>query len=477
MVFPAGAAVPHVEGLAAASGDAWARPLSGAGGAEHPLYATYALVLATFLGTMGLPHVLVRFYTNPDGAAARRTTLYVLALLGAFYLLPTVYAVLGRLYAPEVLLTGRTDAVVLALPTAALGPGLLGVVLEALLVAGAFAAFLSTSSGLLVSTAGVLVQDVLGGTVAGFRQGDRPGGRGAARPGPARRRPAGGADRRAGLRRRGVDLLPAAGARHLVARADGDRRGGRAGGRAGRCRPAPSWRPWSGAGDGGWTGALLAQPGAWTVPTAFAVMVGRLARHPGLGAGRRRPHDAPAARPGGARPGPRPLTARRRRPAARRTAAHPSPHTCIGRLAADLSRSYGDAGHTPGVPPCPPDRGRAVTDVQSERGRASYTATESKYLAAQESAEFQELRRRYRGWVHPGRRRRPSSGTSSTSCWPPTPRTSWPSRVLGNINVGLVMGLLQFVSTFGVTALYISYANRVLDPVSEKIRDEFEAGR
>ena len=131
--------------------------LSGAGGVEHPLYATYALVLATFLGTMGLPHVLVRFYTNPDGRAARRTTLIVLALLGAFYLLPSLYGALGRLYVPELLLTGRTDAVVLALPVAALS-GTTGLGLQALLVAGAFAAFLSTSSGLLVTTAGVLAR-------------------------------------------------------------------------------------------------------------------------------------------------------------------------------------------------------------------------------------------------------------------------------------------------------------------------------
>ena len=49
---------------------------------------------------MGLPHVVVRFYTNPDGRAARRTTLAVLVLLGIFYVLPPVYAALGRLYAP-----------------------------------------------------------------------------------------------------------------------------------------------------------------------------------------------------------------------------------------------------------------------------------------------------------------------------------------------------------------------------------------
>ena len=59
-----------------------------AGGRDHPLYATYSLILALFFGTMGLPHVLVRFYTNPDGRAARRTTLVVLGLLGGFYLLP-----------------------------------------------------------------------------------------------------------------------------------------------------------------------------------------------------------------------------------------------------------------------------------------------------------------------------------------------------------------------------------------------------
>ncbi len=37
---------------------------------------------------MGLPHVVVRFYTSPHGVAARRTTVAVLGLIGAFYLLP-----------------------------------------------------------------------------------------------------------------------------------------------------------------------------------------------------------------------------------------------------------------------------------------------------------------------------------------------------------------------------------------------------
>ena len=127
---------------------------------DHPLYVVYALMIATFLGTMGLPHVVVRFYTNPSGGQARRTTVVVLCLLGVFYLLPPVYAAFGQLYLPELLLTGQTDAVVLLLPHEMVG-GLLGKLLGALLAGGAFAAFLSTSSGLMVSVAGVVSQDVL----------------------------------------------------------------------------------------------------------------------------------------------------------------------------------------------------------------------------------------------------------------------------------------------------------------------------
>ena len=82
---------------------------------------TYSLIVATFLGTMGLPHVVVRFYTNPDGRAARRTTLAVLALLGVFYVLPPVYGALGRLYAPDLIASGRADTVVLVLPARMIG--------------------------------------------------------------------------------------------------------------------------------------------------------------------------------------------------------------------------------------------------------------------------------------------------------------------------------------------------------------------
>jgi Na+(H+)/acetate symporter ActP len=166
--YRAGEPVPRVSTVDARFGDDWLLP-----GDKKSLFATYSLILATFLGTMGLPHVLVRFYTNPDGASARRTTLVVLGLVGAFYLLPTLYGVLGRIYTPQLLMTGRTDAVVLLLPEAALGGGHLGRLLGALVTAGALAAFMSTSSGLLTSVAGVVFTDVLhadrSGSVRDFR--------------------------------------------------------------------------------------------------------------------------------------------------------------------------------------------------------------------------------------------------------------------------------------------------------------------
>ncbi len=166
--FAAGEVVPDVSSVDDHRGADWLLP-----GGDTTLFATYSLILATFLGTMGLPHVLVRFYTNPDGASARRTTLVVLALVGLFYLLPTLYGVLGRIYTPQLLMTGRTDAVVLLLPEAALGGGHLGRFLGALVTAGALAAFLSTSSGLLTSVAGVVFTDIMhaerGGSVRDFR--------------------------------------------------------------------------------------------------------------------------------------------------------------------------------------------------------------------------------------------------------------------------------------------------------------------
>jgi Na+(H+)/acetate symporter ActP len=135
----------------------WLRPLGS--GTPHPLYASLSLIVGICLGTMGLPHVLVRFYTNSDGRDSRRTTLVVIGLLSMFYLLPTVFGTLGRRYVPDLLLTGNTDSTALLLPERMIG-GPAGVWLSSLVTAGAFAAFLSTVSGLTVSVAGVLGQDL-----------------------------------------------------------------------------------------------------------------------------------------------------------------------------------------------------------------------------------------------------------------------------------------------------------------------------
>ncbi|MFD3705255.1 cation acetate symporter [Nocardia sp. NPDC058658] len=166
LVLAPGSAVPVVAG-APADGASWVAPGGGFGG-EHPQYQVFSLIVATFLGTMGLPHVLVRFYTNRDGPSARRTALTVIGLVGVFYLFPILLGVFARLYVPQLLITGASDAAVVLLPGAVLG-GLGGQLLAALAAAGAIAAFLSTSSGLLVSLAGVLSTDVLRGRIRDFR--------------------------------------------------------------------------------------------------------------------------------------------------------------------------------------------------------------------------------------------------------------------------------------------------------------------
>ncbi len=164
--FAAGSAVPTVDGSPTTDRQ-WLEPMTG--GAADQLLSIYSILVAGFLGTMGLPHVLVRFYTNPDGLAARRTTVIVLGMIGLFYVLVTLLGALTRLYTPQLLVSGETDAAVLLVPTAVLGHGWAGWVLGGLVAAGAAAAFLSTSSGLVVSLAGVLFTDVLRGRWNDFR--------------------------------------------------------------------------------------------------------------------------------------------------------------------------------------------------------------------------------------------------------------------------------------------------------------------
>ena len=48
--------------------------------------------------------------------------------------------------------------------------------------------------------------------------------------------------------------------------------------------------------------------------------------------------------------------------------------------------------------------------------------------------------------------------------------------MFGNVNLGLVFGLLQFVTTCLITWLYVRHANNRLDPLAAEIRDELEGG-
>jgi Na+(H+)/acetate symporter ActP len=84
-----------------------------------------------------------------------------MVLIGAFYLFPPVWGALGRAVVPELYANNSTDSVVIKLPMA-LESGLLGQVLSGITSAGAFAAFMSTFSGLLVSMSGALAHDIYG---------------------------------------------------------------------------------------------------------------------------------------------------------------------------------------------------------------------------------------------------------------------------------------------------------------------------
>lgn len=99
-----------------------------------------------------------------------------------------------------------------------------------------------------------------------------------------------------------------------------------------------------------------------------------------------------------------------------------------------------------------------------------------RYLAVQRSDEFTGLRRALRGFVFPM--------TVAFFLWyalyvilSAYARGFMGTRLLGtNINVALVFGLLQFVSTFLIAWLYARYANRRIDPVADRIRAEISGG-
>jgi len=98
----------------------------------------------------------------------------------------------------------------------------------------------------------------------------------------------------------------------------------------------------------------------------------------------------------------------------------------------------------------------------------------AKYVAVQQSDDFARLRRTLRGFVFPM--------TVAFFLWyslyvllSAYARGFMGLKVIGNINVALIFGLLQFVSTFLIAWYYSRFAARKIDPLADRIQDEMSA--
>jgi len=96
------------------------------------------------------------------------------------------------------------------------------------------------------------------------------------------------------------------------------------------------------------------------------------------------------------------------------------------------------------------------------------------YPTFEASASFVELKKRHRSFVFPV--------LIAALVWYllyvvlATYASEWMGTpVIGVINIGLILGLLQFVTTFAITSWYVSYANKKLDPIAAELRAELEA--
>ena len=101
------------------------------------------------------------------------------------------------------------------------------------------------------------------------------------------------------------------------------------------------------------------------------------------------------------------------------------------------------------------------------------SASGQNFVAVQNSPEFQELRSRLRRFVFPM--------TAVFLLWyfayvllGAFAHDFMATKVWGNINIGILIGLGQFVTTFLITFIYVRFANRELDPRAEAIRSELE---
>ncbi|OEC02632.1 sodium transporter [Lysinibacillus sphaericus] len=141
-------------------GAAW----TGTGFYFPTFWQTISMTIGLALGTIGLPHILLRFYTNPSAKAARKSALMAIGIASAFFLLAVFLGVVGR----AIFISGTASEEVMrdlvlggnnmVIPTTALALG--GDWLLGLVIAGAFAAIFSNLSGLFITSSGALAHDL-----------------------------------------------------------------------------------------------------------------------------------------------------------------------------------------------------------------------------------------------------------------------------------------------------------------------------
>lgn len=124
-----------------------------------------SLGMALVLGTAGLPHILIRFYTVPDSQSARKSVNWGIGLIGTFYLLTLILGFGAAALVGHEAITNQDAAGNTAAPQLAqtvgenIGGEMAGAVLLALIASAAFAAILSTVAGLVIASSSSLAHD------------------------------------------------------------------------------------------------------------------------------------------------------------------------------------------------------------------------------------------------------------------------------------------------------------------------------
>ncbi|WP_278313464.1 solute symporter family protein [Lolliginicoccus levis] len=128
------------------------------GGSEISKLNMLSLALALVLGTAGLPHVLMRFYTVPTAKEARRSVVWAIALIGAFYLFTLVLGYgAAAIVGPERIL-GAAGGQNSAAPLLAYELG--GTILLGIISAVAFATILAVVAGLTITASASFAHDI-----------------------------------------------------------------------------------------------------------------------------------------------------------------------------------------------------------------------------------------------------------------------------------------------------------------------------